>query len=52
MMTWQEEIRMLGEDFMIDRKAVDKIIRDVSKLQLFSQNQYYQRAWKKLFDLM
>lgn len=52
MLTWKEEIRMLADDFTINRKAVDRIIREVEKLQLFSDNQYYQRAWKKLFDLM
>lgn len=47
--TWQEEIRILGRDFCIPRKVVERIIRSTETI---NKGDLYNIAWKQLFKLM
>lgn len=50
-MTWAAEIRALASDFMIDKRAVEKIIRTVQAAG-YDGDRAYTAAWQRLFDLM
>lgn len=52
-MTWVDEIRVLGNDFLIPKKIIDNIIRDTRRLYPGRGDGYmYDRAWAMLFKYM
>lgn len=52
-MTWADEIRILGNDFLIPKKVIDNIIRDTRRLYPGRGDSYmYDRAWAMLFKYM
>lgn len=52
MRTWQKEIRILGEDFLIKKEIVEAIIKEVEKSKYFDSRSFYSMAQKKLFKYM
>jgi hypothetical protein len=52
MRTWQKEIRILGEDFLIKKEIVESIIKEVERLKLFDSRSFYSMAQKKLLKYM
>jgi hypothetical protein len=52
MRTWQKEIRVLGNDFLIKKEIVEAIIKEVEKYKFNDSQGFYSMAQKKLFKYM
>ena len=50
LLTWEEEIKVLGRDFFVKESVINNIIRTVKKTYPDGTEEFlYRRAWQKLW---